>query len=720
MKADYLSYQHATNRSLLGLAIQFALGLVLLVYALYGHDHAALTAAFFVLIGVPLWLTLAMVFDQHRRERIEAVEAEAFAARDAAASSVFETQADDLRVAHKRLRWLYRYFVPGMSLGVAALLILVGLWRFRSATIAPTGGKSVWDAFDLTEVIQWREAHRGWPIAIGLGIAFVGFLFARYMSGMAKQKVWENLRAGAAYAAGTALMGLAIPIGHFIDIPGTDLVLRVLIVAYPVLMVVVGCEMVLWFVLELYRPRKAGEFPRPAFESRMLGFLAAPDKIAESIGEAINYQFGYDVTDSWVYRLLARSVFRVLIPVVLLVMWGLTCLTVIRPHERGLVLRFGDLVGEPLEPGLHFKWPWPIERVEVPAYLTKDAQGNVEYGSPTATGVRVLDIGTTPPAADKTILWTNEHAQETFFLVQPGDVTAPAGTTAPPEEGPEAGKSKARVDLAVLAAEVPLHYVIDNVKDYEELGPPEMRDDLLRAVAQRAVMRRLSSMTVGDLLGSRRTEVQAELRKAVEAEFTRINRTRPGQPVVKVLFVGLDGVHPPRETARLFEQVVEAEQKKQARRLKAEAEAIRTLTESVGSTDLAYSIVAELDKLNSMKTAAPAPTPEAIREQELRVATLIKRSGGNAAAAIQQASAERWKKHMGERALLAQYLGELGTYRAAPAVYRAGLYFDALKGALVNSRVFITDGKAPLNIRLDLTDRDTAASIINSQGQPNP
>src|SRR5690348_5435703 len=103
MKADYLSYQRATSRSLLGLVINLALGLLLLLYGLFAHDHASVTAGMFILLGVPVWLCLAVVFDQHRRERIEAIEADAFAASDAAASSAFEQQGDELRVAAKRL-----------------------------------------------------------------------------------------------------------------------------------------------------------------------------------------------------------------------------------------------------------------------------------------------------------------------------------------------------------------------------------------------------------------------------------------------------------------------------------------------------------------------------------------------------------------------------------------------------------------------------------------
>src|SRR5690606_28156298 len=98
----------AASRSLLGLAIQLTLAVVFLVYGILGRDSSALTAAYFMFVGVPAWLVLAILFDQHRRERIEAIEAEAFAASDAATSSVFESRSDELRLAARRLKAMYR------------------------------------------------------------------------------------------------------------------------------------------------------------------------------------------------------------------------------------------------------------------------------------------------------------------------------------------------------------------------------------------------------------------------------------------------------------------------------------------------------------------------------------------------------------------------------------------------------------------------------------
>ncbi len=697
MKADYLSFQRATKVSLLGLAIQLALGLLLLVFSLFTMDKAGETAAAFVLLGVPVWLSLAILFDQHRRERIEAIEAEAFAASDAASSSVFEERSEDLKVAARRLKLLYKFMLPGVSLLIAGLLISIGLWRFFQAK---------------AHLADWRpypEGKRGWVIAISVCLALIGFLFARYVSGMAKQKMWANLRGGSGFAVGTALFGLFIAVGHAIDLKGPDTVLRYLPMVYGAALVGLGAEILLNFLLDVYRPRKPGEFPRPAFESRVLGFVAAPDRIAESIGEAINYQFGYDVSSSWFYLLLSRVVLRVLAPVAIVTLWAMSSMVVIRPHEQGLVTRFGK---DPrvVQPGLHFKWPWPIERVEIPEYVQKDPQGRVSFVSHTVTGVRTLDLGSLSPDPTKPALWSIEHtAKETFFLVQPSGAT-----------GGEAGSSH---DLSALAIEIPLQYSVSDLKAYDRLGPPEMRDQLLKAAAQRAVMQFVSTLTVQDLLSAKRNELQAELRSRVESVFAQLGEVENGKPLgagVKVLFIGVDGLHPPKDTVMAFEQVVGAQQKYYAKLKDAEGEAIKTLTSSVGSVELANQIVTELDKLSSMPGTKDGKPDPVVVEQRLKIRGLIQQAGGKAAAIMQQASADRWQRHMGERARLAAYRGQLGAFQAAPAYYRASLYLDALRTAMADARVFITDAADRTHIRFNLEDKDSATDIIRSNAEANP
>lgn len=706
MKADFLSHRQATNRSLLGLVLQLVMGLTLLVYAVYARDAVAVTASWFVLLLSGVWGSLALLYDQHRRERLEAMEAEAFAASDAAASSVFDQSAAELRLAAKRLRAMYRYYAPAAALAIGGLMLAIGLWRFEGvrARFAP-------EEFARTAPSLYPAAG----MAIGVGCAFIGFVFARYIAGMARQKVWENLRAGAAASVGSALAGFALAVGHFVDYAGPDTILRVLLPAVPIAMAVVGAEFLVYLVLELYRPRKPGEHPRPAFDSRLLGFVAAPDLVAKSVGEAVSYQLGQDITSTWGYRLLLRT-WRPLALMGVLVAWLMTGLTVIEPHQKGLVLRFGRVARE-VGPGIHLKFPWPIDRVDIPVYTTTDERGRVKSSVRTATGLRTLNVGTAPVPGDKPILWIEPHGtEETFFLVRP-----------PPLAGVEDAGAGAARDVAMAAVEVPIHFTVDrDIRAFEALATPdrEMRSRYLAAVARREVMLYLSTLSIGEVLSGRRGEIASELRRRIEAAFTRINPGGPDHPVVNVVYVGAEGVHPPQgdvsNLARSYEELVGAEQKYQARLLDAQREAIETLTQAAGSVALANTIVAEIDRLESMTSSGAAE--DEVVAQRLRIAELIRGAGGEAAALINKASADRWTKHMGERGRLAAYRGRLESYTAAPAIYRAAIYFDVLRDAIKGARLYICDPIPDLRVRMNMEDKGTGADIFKptEEGQQNP
>lgn len=713
MKADYLTYRRAAGMSLVGILVQLALGLGFLFYSIFQTptDHAALTAACFMLMGVPVWLVLAIVFDQHRRERIEAIEAEAFSASGAQASSVFDANPDELRLAEKRLRWMYKWLIPAASIVIGAALITIGLFRYDISN-AFAGlieqGRSPLPAVE----------NRGWPMGLGLGAAFVAFVFARYAAVASRQKAWGLLRAGAGFAVGTSLLGLIIALGHLIDIAGPDWLLRFIILAFPAVLVLLGAEVFLNFVLDIYRPRKAGEYPRPAFESRILGFVAAPDRLAESIGEAINYQFGYDVASSWFYRLFSRVFLRYLVPVGLLVMWGLSALSVIRPHQQGIVTRFGAF-HRVVEPGLNLKWPWPIESVEIPEYVVRDVDGKVTFRSDTVTGIRTLRIGSQPKPGDEAILWTNEHAmEEVFFLVQPilssaqqrGMDTAAAG-------GGSASVARNDLGLAMVAVEFPLHYAIDDVEAYERLGPPGMRDELLQASARRELMQVLSSRSVGELLSDKRLAISGEIRQRIIEAFVRLNPKANGKPVVRLVFGEIGGIHPPRDAATAYEGVVGAEQKFAARLKKAESTAIQALTKSVGDVERARELARLIEELGTLARDKGAASPEhAAKAAQIR--EKLAQAGGNVASLLSQASSERWERHMGERARLAAYQGMLETYRAAPAVFRASLYFDAIRQALANQRVVIVSKDINLEVQYDSQDKDLISNIFETQQSP--
>ena len=668
MTADHLSYQRATSVSLVGLGFQLVFALATLVYGIFGRDPAALSASLAIMLGLPVWLGLALVFHQHKLERLEAMEAEAYRASSAAQASVFEESGAGEHAQAGKLAWMHKWFLPVLSLAIGAGYITLGIYRFLLNR-------------HPIDIAEWTApAHGGWGISIGVGVAVVGFVFARFVAGMAKQPVWSLLNAGAATAVGSALLGAALFVAHFAaEAIGRDGLIKYLPLAVDIYMIALGAEIALNFVLTLYRPRKVGEYLRPAFDSRILAFLAAPDRLAESISEAINYQFGFNVSSTWFYRLVSRSL-ALLILLGLFVGWFMTSFAVVRADQQGLLLRSGRAV-RVVESGLVFKRPWPFDRV-----LTFPAEQ-----------VHTLTVGSQlapPDNPNAPILWTNATGVQEKYLI----VRAAAADTAAAGGDDES--------LALMAIEIPVQYVVTNLREYLDLAqdgpgakPDEIRLDLLSAAASRIATIVLARYSIDEILGPSRPDIGLGLQRAIQTEFDSLNGGKGAG--VQLIFAGIQGVRPPHEVADAFEAVVAADQTKEAAIEGARADAIRQLGSVAGNVDLARQILAELAELERIKRAGA--DEDAIVAQEQKVMALIVEAGGQAAIAISDARKDRWVRHMGQRARATQYMGQIESYRAAPLAYTTNLYLNALSEMLQNGRIWISNFKVP-TINLDQTE----------------
>ena len=640
------------------MVFQVVFGLALLVYGLLGKDQAGISGGITVLIGVPAWIGLALVFHQHKLERIEHLESEAFARSSAAASTVFEDTAAGERVQAEKLAWMHRWFLPGLSLVLAAAYIGVGLYLFL-----PQKKYIVGDTWNAPE-------HSGWGLGIGIAVAAVGFVFARFVAGMAKQKVWVLLNAGAAATVGAALVGAALFVAHFAARAlGTESIIRWLPLAIDVMMMVLGAEILLNFVLNLYRPRKPGEWLRPSFDSRVLAFLAAPDRLAASISDAVNYQFGFDVSSTWFYKLVSRSMAGLML-LCAATLWLMTAFAVVGPDEKALVLR-GGKVYRTVDSGLVIKRPWPLDRlVRFPAASVNQ----LVVGS--------LSLSTAAAENEGAILWTTAGSQaDKFMIVRAG--TGGAGDTG----------------LALMSMEAPVHYRVSNLEKYLLLaqdGPPgdreRLRRQLLEAEASRALVTSVIGFSVDQLLGPDRSAALSTVRAAMQNAFDSV------EAGVEVVFVGLQGVQPAREVADSFETVGSADYKRDAMVERAQAAAIQTLARVAGDVSLARAITAELAGLERLK-ASGAPEDE-VSAKEREIVNLIVDAGGQAAVDIASARAERWSRAMGQRAKSELAEGQIESFRAAPDAYIMGLYMNALRESMAQARVWITPFDNP-TITLD-------------------
>jgi membrane protease subunit HflK len=85
----------------------------------------------------------------------------------------------------------------------------------------------------------------------------------------------------------------------------------------------------------------------------------------------------------------------------------------VQPDELGVVLRFGEFVSQK-PPGLHFRWPYPVEEVRLPKVTRKNT---IEVGFRSATVVRRGSSGTTNVPEESGMLTGDENVVEVPFVV---------------------------------------------------------------------------------------------------------------------------------------------------------------------------------------------------------------------------------------------------------------------------------------------------------------
>jgi len=75
---DKIYNQHArsTSAALLGLGVQFALSVACLMFYLISRAFAIEVLLVMSLAGLPIWLTLLLIYSQRKQARVEALELE--------------------------------------------------------------------------------------------------------------------------------------------------------------------------------------------------------------------------------------------------------------------------------------------------------------------------------------------------------------------------------------------------------------------------------------------------------------------------------------------------------------------------------------------------------------------------------------------------------------------------------------------------------------------
>jgi len=682
MRTDHTTYQLATRVAAVGFALQLIAGVVVLIYGMAAPDDLARTGAYSILLGLPIWAALIILFHQHKLERIEAIESQQLADEYEHSTAIFELEDEDLQIAARRLRLMYKYLLPVVSLIVAAGLMMVGYRQYKILT-----GKLNIEAAssaEATELMLASGKWAPWGLVLGAAIAVILFIFSRYVAGMSKQIAWRNLRGGATTSVGAALVSAIIGVAYGFLVKENEFLARQLATILPVYIVLTGIEIGVNFILNIYTPRRPGEYPRPAFDSRVLSLLAAPDTVVKSVSDAIDYQFGFQVTSTWFYRLISRQLLPLLgLGVVFLLL--LNCIAIVNPSQQAVVVSYGQFArtneqGIPkiYDSGPIVKWPW--ERVESYAVHL----------------VHKTEVGLEAEHDNRPILWGKKHTTGTEDLV----IVAPSA-----QEQAYTGESAVNPvaqNYSTLNLYMPVHFRVKSGTDtnglpglynyimFLEGGGPE-RSKFLQSMATRAVTDHLASMPIDQVLGPMRVQLATDLRHRIQNE---LDEAHTG---IEVMFVGIAGIHPPMGTegvkvAEAFEAVLQAQEEREKAIEIAKSLAISKLAQVAGTQQKAEQIASAIDRLNLLSSSG-----DEYEEQDKEIERLLLEAGGTAARMIQEARATRWNKHMVQWGKTIRHNSRLEPYNAAPRLYRHREYLYRLSQALKGQRLYIVGVPIPVH-----------------------
>ncbi|MEE2777282.1 MAG: FtsH protease activity modulator HflK [Acidobacteriota bacterium] len=234
-------------------------------------------------------------------------------------------------------------------------------------------------------------------------------------------------------------------------------------------------------------------------------------------------------------RTLAPRLLR-LTPTLTLALWGLSGLTVVEPQEVGLVQRFGRHVDGALGPGIHWRWPRPIEQLR---RLEPQRLRTVAVGTPRAA----------PDAEALSYEWNVAH---------------PAASEIPPLErlmltGDE--------NLVELAARV--HYRLADPAEFAFHSADP--DTLVRVSAERTLRTLLAGHSLADVLTVRRAKIEGAWRQSLADALDRL------EVGVEVVTATIQDAHPPLAVVEAFRDAASALEERETRINQAEGYALESL-----------------------------------------------------------------------------------------------------------------------------------------------
>jgi len=676
-----ISSKRSEYLSIFSLILSVLFFIITLLLGLWSGFYAVFAISWLILCSSLVWLVLLIQFHHRALAEQERLDMSLIAKKEES-STIFQTKAEQgglLEAAQRRLGILEKWFLPVFSIIIAIYQIGIGIALVKVVS----GGFQT-------------APKQALVCAVSLvAVAFASFLISRYATGMSLQQQWRPLKAGGSMFTAVAILSFATAIALGMKHFRYPVVLEVINWISGVLLILLGAETALNVILDIYRPRLKEQYSRAAFDSRLLGIINEPGSILHTAASAIDYQFGFKVSQTWFYKLLEKAI----IPLVCFAavsLYLLSCIVVVGPNEQAVIERFGNPIKvedkvKIYQPGLAFKWPWPIDKV---------------YKYPTSR-VMELSIGYKPLIDPRTglevrspKLWGQKHYAEEYMLLTASEeaVTSPEADAIP---------------FSVVIAAVPVQYKVKDLYSFlynygkytkEDGTSGYAAEKMLDSICYQQLTRYAASALIevekagsGEegLLGAGRLEAKKILTKRIQEQADKAGLG------VEIVFVGLQGIHPPTDVAEAFQEVVGAVQEQQTLILMADADRYQKLNLLAGSVqycDYLYNLV------NQYKPADSQNQSKKLAEQ---LDKAFEEANGSVYTKIRDAKSYAFERSRLAEARGTRFKGQLDAYNAAPDYFVRQLWLNTYEQNLADIRkyVIIADPKQYHIEQIDLTEQ---------------
>jgi len=250
------------------------------------------------------------------------------------------------------------------------------------------------------------------------------------------------------------------------------------------------------------------------FDIDYLSVILSTKKPLSRITDYLEKNTNLTLRSLWSIKFLKGKI-PMFLMLILLVMWLGTCFIQVNNQQQAVIMRFGKIQADRvLDPGLHLKLPWPIEKTGI-YEVSRIKTFTVGYEAQNSTDY----------------LWTMEHDGEEYKLLL-GD-----------------GKELVSVNIKVA-------YKINNLLDYLlNYNNPEVK---LQGEAYQLIMEETVTTNLDSLLSENRYMLSDKIQESLNEIVVN------NQLGLEVTDVSIQSIHPPVEVAASYQEVVSAKIQKES------------------------------------------------------------------------------------------------------------------------------------------------------------